>query len=321
VEVESVTNEKMTKVTRFVTVRGIHSLVWVTTQAHDNPLKLSRDRPGFVVELAGEILNLPIPTHDEVLPYSESCTDKDVHDLNADNVVVCRADEKIQLGIILEIQREKDNRKRFTWPAYQVNCRHRIKAPVVLMVVCSNPTVAAWAAEPIETGQPGSDFRMQVLSPANYPKLFESSENGELADRMVLGTLIHERSDDIERLLAAAQAELDQLSEETAKRYTQYMLGQLGEHARTILEALMQQETYPYQSKLLAEREARGEAKGRVEGRVEEASEILLDLIETRGLRITENKRRRIERCGDLAQLRAWMKLSVTARSAADIFG
>jgi hypothetical protein len=230
----------MTKVTRFVTVRGIHSLVWVTTQAHDNPLKLSRDRPGFVVELAGEILNLPIPPHDEVLPYSESCTDKSVHDLNADNVVVCRAGDDNQLGIILEIQREKDKRKRFTWPAYQVNCRHRIQAPVVLMVVCSNPTVAAWAAEPIETGQPGSDFRMQV-----------------------------------------------------------------------------QQETYPYQSKLLAEREARGEARGKVEG----VAEMLLDILDMRGVRITENERRRVENCGDLAQLRAWGKLAVTARTAADIFG
>ncbi|GAA2155663.1 MULTISPECIES: hypothetical protein [Glycomyces] len=202
-----------------------------------------------------------------------------------------------------------------------MNCRHRIKAPVVLIVICSNPAVAAWAAEPIDTGQPGSAFRMQVLSPANYPKLFENSENGERKDQMVLGTLIHERSDDIERLLIAAEAELALLPEETAKRYTQYMLGQLGEHARTILEALMQQETYPYQSKLLAEREARGEARGEAKGRLEEASEMLLDLIETRGLRITENERRRIERCGDLAQLRAWMKLSVTARSAADIFG
>jgi hypothetical protein len=28
-----------------------------------------------------------------------------------------------------------------------------------------------------------------------------------------------------------------------------------------------------------------------------------------------------VENCGDLAQLRAWGKLAVTARTAADIFG
>ncbi|GAA2130687.1 hypothetical protein GALLR39Z86_26590 [Glycomyces algeriensis] len=289
----------------------------MTTNVHDTPLKLCREKPGFAAELAGEILGLPIPEHDEILPYSESGTDPEVRDLNADNVVVCRQGKANRLGIIVEVQREKDKRKLISWPAYQVNFRHRIQAPTVLIVVCPNPTVAAWAAEPIETGQPASAFRMQVLSPDNYPKLFENSESGALAERMVLGTLIHERSDDIRRLLVAAEAELAPLPEDKAKRYTEYMLGQLSEHPRTILEALMKQETYPYQSKLLADREARGEAKGRVE----EATETLLELIETRGMRITENERRRIEDSGDLEQLRNWRKLAFTARSAADIFG
>lgn len=316
-----VANEKKTKVTSFVHVRVIRSLDSVTTNVHDTPLKLCREKPGFAAELAGDILGLPIPDHDEILPYSESGTDPEVRDLNADNVVVCRRGKTNRLGIIVEVQREKDKRKLFSWPAYQVNFRHRIKAPTVLIVVCQNPAVAAWAAEPIETGQPGSDFRMQVLSPLNYPKLFENSKSGEFAERMVLGTLIHEKSEDIERLLIAAEAELAPLAEDKAKRYTEYMLGQLSEHPRTILEALMQQETYPYQSKLLADREAQGEARGEAKGRVEEATETLLELIETRGVRITANERRRIEDSGDLEQLRSWRKLAFTARSAADIFG
>jgi hypothetical protein len=285
----------------------IRSLDRVTTNARDTPLKLCRSKPGFAVELAGQILNLPIPAYSEVLPYSESCTDKEVRDLNADNVVVCRAGSKNRLGIILEVQREKDKRKLFSWPAYQMNLRHRIKAPVVLLVVCPNPVVAAWAADPIETGRPGSAFRMQVLSPSNYPKLLKNSETGELAERMVLGTLIHERSGDIEQLLKTATAELAPLPEEAAKRYIEYMLGQLSEHPRTILEALMQQETYPYQSKLLADREARGKA------------ETLLELIEVRGLPITENQRRQIESCKDPTQLKVWVKRVLQAPSVADI--
>lgn len=312
-----VSNEKMTKVTCFVPCRVIRSLVRVTTNEHDTPLKLCREKPSFAAELAGEILGLPIPEHDEILPYSESGTDPEVRDLNADNVVVCRQDKTNRLGIIIEVQREKDKRKLISWPAYQVNFRHRIQAPTVLIVVCPNPTVAAWAAEPIETGQPASAFRMQVLSPVNYPKLFENSEAGDLAERMVLGTLIHEQSGDIERLLIAAEAELAPLPQETAKRYTEYMLGQLSEHPRTILEALMKQETYPYQSKLLADREARGEAKGRMEGK----AETLLELIEARGLPITENQRRQIESCKDPARLTAWVKRVLQAPSVADIIG
>jgi hypothetical protein len=284
----------------------------VTTHVHDTPLKLCREQPRLAVELAGDILNLSIPEYDEVLPYSESGTDPEVRDLNADNVVVCREGGRNRLGIIVEVQREQDKRKLFSWPAYQVNLRHRIKAPVVLIVACPNPKVAAWAAEPIETGQPASDFWMQVLSPANYPKLFKNSRNGELAERMILGTLIHEKSDDIERLLITAEAELAPLPEQTAKRYTQYMLGQLSEHPRSILEALMKQETYPYQSKLLADLKAEGRAEG--------IAETLLNIIEERALFISENQRRRIESCEDPTQLQAWVKRAITAPSVSDIF-
>jgi hypothetical protein len=289
----------------------------VTAHVHDTPLKLCRSKPAFAVELAGEILNLPIPEHGEVLAYSESLTDVEVRDLNADNVVLCREGDRNRLGLIIEVQREKDKRKLFSWPAYQVNLRHRINAPVVLIVVCPNPVVAAWASEPIATGQPGSAFRMQVLSPANYPKLIENSESGELAERMVLGTLIHERSGDIEQLLETATAELAPLPEEKAKRYTEYMLGQLSEHPRTILEALMQQETYPYQSKLLADLKA----EGRMEGKAEGESNALLIIIESRGLTITEDQRRRIENCQDLNELNSWLKLAATAPTVKAIIG
>lgn len=307
--VKSVSNEKKPKVTHLVPVWVIRSLDRVTTHVHDTPLKLCREQPRLAVQLAGDILGLSIPEHDEVLPYSESGTDTEVRDLNADNVVVCREGERYRFGFIVEVQREKDKRKLFSWPAYQVNFRHRIKAPVALLVICTNPVVAAWAAEPIETGQPGSSFRMQVISPANYPKLIENSKSGELAEQMVLGTLIHEHAVEIEQLLITANAELALLEPEKAQRYTKYMLGQLSEHPRTILEALMQQETYPFQSKLIAEFKAEGEANA------------LLIFIESRGLAITEDQRRKIENCRDLNELNSWLKLAATAPSVKAIIG
>ncbi|WP_344484684.1 hypothetical protein [Glycomyces endophyticus] len=285
----------------------------MTTHIHDNPLKLCRSKPQFAVELVRDILDLPIPEHDRVLPYSESATDIEVRDLNADNVVVCHKDGEARLGIIVEVQRGKDEDKRYSWPAYQANIRHRIQAPVLLIVVCPRPAVAKWASEPIDTGQPGSDFQMLVLGSANYPKLTEPSGTGDLAEQMVLGTLVHEHADDIEHLLIAATAELAPLPVETARRYTQYMLGQLSEHPRAILEALMQQETYPYQSKLLAETEAKGKAVGE--------SNALLIVLESRGLLITEDQRRRIEGCQDLNELNSWLKLAATAPSVKAIIG
>jgi hypothetical protein len=285
----------------------------VTTHPHDTPLKLCGTRPGFAVELAGELLGLPIPDHDEAIAYSESATDEEVRDLNADNVVVCRKDGGSLLGIIVEVQRERNNDKEFSWPAYRVNIRHRVKAPAVLIAVCPRASVAAWAARAFDTGHPGFTFRALVLGPHNYPKVTEVSGTGALAERMVLGTLIHEQADDIGLLLGAASNELSALPAPLATRYSEYMLGQLSERPRAMLEALMQNETYPYQSKLLADREARGEVRG--------AAETLLAVIEARGLHLTENQRRRVESCEDPGQLMAWAKRAVLAPTVTDLIG
>jgi hypothetical protein len=279
----------------------------VTTNAHDTPLKLCRERPEFAVDLANEILGIPIPDYDEAVSYSESATDPEVRDLNCDNVVLCTESGEARMGIIVEVQQGKDKRKRFSWPAYQVNIRHRIGAPVALVVVCPTSSVADWAAEPIETGHPGFVFQPLVLGPDNYPRLTAVTGTGELAEQMVLGTLIHSESADISRLIATTREELKALPHHQAARYARYMLGHLKEGPRSILEALMQKETYPYESKLLADREALG------------ASEILLDVIDARGLKITENQRRKIEQCTDTSQIRAWARRAVTAPSVSDI--
>ncbi|THV41444.1 hypothetical protein [Glycomyces buryatensis] len=287
----------------------------MTTHEHDTPLKLCRSRPDFAVELAGDLLGVPIPDHDEVVPYSESATDAQVRDLNCDNVVLCRAGRRNRLGIIVEVQRGTDSRKRFSWPAYQANIRHRIKAPVVLVVVCPGTAVASWARAPIETGHPDFILRPLVLGPDNYPRHTTVSGTGVLAERMVLGSLVHQHDSDIDPLLTAALKELSVLPEERATRYADYMLGQLEQRPRTILEAMMQNETYPYQSKLLLDREARGKAEGEAQG----LSEALLDFVEARNLSISENQRRRIERCQDPGQLRAWIKKAATVPTVADI--
>jgi ribosomal protein L13E len=131
---------------------------------------------------------------------------------------------------------------------------------------------------------------------------------------MVLGTLIHESAYDIESMLAATMEELAPLPEDVAARYAGNMLGQLSERPRTILEALMQTETYPYQSKLLAERESRGE----VRGAIKKAEEAVLTVIDARGLFISENQRRRIEQCDDLARLNVWLRRAVNAPTVDD---
>lgn len=184
---------------------------------------------------------------------------------------------------------------------------------MVLLVICPDNATATWARDPIETGHPEFVFRPLVLGPDNYPKLTASSGTGELAEQVELGILVHQQDDQFETISKAAFDELAPLPIDRATQYAEYMLGQLKERPRAILEALMKTETYPYQSKLLAEHEARG--------RVSEAAEALLTFIEGRGLPITASQRRRIEDCRDLIQLNTWIRRAGAAPTVADILG
>jgi len=52
------------------------------------------------------------------------------------------------LGIVVEVQLQKDPRKPFTWPVYVVNLRARLSCPTCVLVVTPSESVAAWARTP-----------------------------------------------------------------------------------------------------------------------------------------------------------------------------
>ena len=59
----------------------------------------------------------------------------------------------------------------------------------------------------------------------------------------------------------------------------------------------------------------------REEGRVEGYAENILLILSERGIEVTDDVRARITDCADLETLRAWLKRSVTAATAEDLFG
>jgi hypothetical protein len=84
--------------------------------------------------------------------------------------------------------------------------------------------------------------------------------------------------------------------------------------AKIILIALMQDKPYPYESKLLAEREARGEARGYLKG----LRTALIRLIDAKG-QLTADHFLQIETCEDSEQLRSWIRQVAFAETIDDI--
>jgi predicted transposase YdaD len=76
----------------------------------------------------------------------------------------------------------------------------------------------------------------------------------------------------------------------------------------------------------MREAEARGEARGRAEGKAEgeargRAEALLLLLLDTRGLAVSEEQRERIMSCRDAAQLEQWLRRALSARSVDELLG
>ena len=78
--------------------------------------------------------------------------------------------------LIIEVQLAVDPRKRFSLPAYSTVSRAIHGCPVGLLVVAPDPDVAAWCAEPIETGIPGFVLARRCCVRAAIPVVTDPAE-------------------------------------------------------------------------------------------------------------------------------------------------
>src|SRR3977135_1566542 len=96
---------------------------------HEAVLNLFRERPTLVAEL-----HVPCP------PFTEAhISDIALHELAAvehfaDAVVLLAHENRPVLGVIVEAQLRRDNRKLYTWPQYAMNARARHRCPFLVMV-------------------------------------------------------------------------------------------------------------------------------------------------------------------------------------------
>jgi hypothetical protein len=59
---------------------------------------------------------------------------------------------KVVLAIVLEAQREKKPRKKYTWAVYWSVARAERECPAVVLVVAPDAQIATWAAEKVDLG-------------------------------------------------------------------------------------------------------------------------------------------------------------------------
>ncbi len=224
---------------------GLAAAGGVPSLEHEIPLELIRQRPDLVRDLfraAG--FELPVGT---ISAISTDLTEITSGPHFADCAIVIREGERIVCGVIVEVQRDRDDRKHYAWPAYVTRLHAQLECPVLLLVFATTNAVVRWAREPIETGHPGFTLRPIVLGYDNVPRVTDASPTSpELA---VLSALSHPGDDEVGRAALLAIRDLD---DKHSALYWDVIASAHPEIIRKILEESMK--GYEYQSELRARR-------------------------------------------------------------------
>jgi hypothetical protein len=190
----------------------------------------------------------------------------------ADTVAILRdRDDRPVTGVIVEVQLWTDKAKLLSWPVYVTTLRAKLACAAVLLVLAPDPTVAAWARQPIELGHPGFRLRPIVIGFDEVPWVRDRDAALRLPELAMLSVMAHP---ELEIAEVAVEA-ISQLPEDRRRLYLDVILMALPAAIRRILEARMQ--GYEYQSDFarkyygqgISEGLERGRKKGKREGKRE----------------------------------------------------
>ena len=215
----------------------------MTSLLHEALVLLFRNRPELAPELLRDALGVDVPAFTEARVESAELSDVIPRERRAD-LIVLLLNGKPVLAIIVEVQLDRDAEKRWSWPAYIIGARSRYRCDACLLVLATDPAVAAWCAKPIETGHPGWVLRPLVLGPDAVPVLTDLEQAAAMPELSVLSAIAHGGGEHGFAIALAALAAARGLDVERATLYDDLVLFWLNEAARRKLEDLMERGSY-----------------------------------------------------------------------------
>lgn len=305
------------------------------TLEHNALVEMFRENPRLAPHLIASVLHIDIPAHASVAVVESSLDQLLPTEFRADLVIELRdARGAVVLAIILEVQRDEDPDKLYSWPVYVAVVRAKKRCPVALLVVAPDADVARWATQPIDLGPGLGTFQPLVLGPASVPEVTDPAEAALEIELSVLSAVAHGNGPSGVAVVKAALAGLERLDREHAVVYFQVLWNGLRAPMRRALEAMVMERQADGTEKMLpfmqhffelGEREGKldglreGELKGLREGRLDGLRDALLRLIARTGIALSEGDRARIRTCEDTAALDRWIENVLGAKTVADI--
>jgi hypothetical protein len=277
------------------------------SQTHAVLVDLFRSAPSLALDLLGATGIAVSAATPRVLEGTFPVPSPDYH---VDLAVVCEdAAGSATLVILVEVQLDDDDDKRFSWPLYLAAARARFRCDACVLVVAIDERVATWAGTPVSLGPGGQVFRAIVLGPSAVPRAREPS-TPELA---VLSALAHGATEP--ETVRLALTSIIQLGKEPGAAYLDLLRYHLGA-ALEALEASMAASERKFLSDYYNDQFERGRTDGKAVG----ARTALLTVLNARGIPLGDDERARIDGCADVATLDAWVARAVRVTKAAEIF-
>ncbi|KIH96725.1 hypothetical protein LP52_23450, partial [Streptomonospora alba] len=234
---------------------------------HEMPLEFLRNRPELAALLLERSFGVCVPDYDETRLASGDCTDNQPKEYRPDGVVVLTNAGIDRLAVVAEVQRTKDERKRYSWPVYLATLRARLQCPALLLVMCPDETTAKWAGEPIDMGHPGWHLVPLVLGEQRIPVVTSVDEAVAVPELAILSALAH--GGEVKETLVACAEALESVPADLFRLYYDFVATALSGAARRNWDELMRT-TERYQSdfarKYVSIGEAQGEARGEAKG-------------------------------------------------------
>lgn len=285
---------------------------------HELIVEMLRSRPALVADLLA-LTRAQVPAHDEAVLSSADLADVVPAEYRADAVIVLQSAGRPVYAVIGEIQRQRDEEKRFTWPVYLAGVRARFRCPAAVLVVCPDSSVAAWAERSIELDLLDSQVRPRVLGPNEIPVVLDPLEAAINPALAVLSAVAHGNDPAGLQVIEVAVGSVRDLDYETRVNYLGTIFaGLTSELARAHLEALVNSTVE--NSEFVQWLESRGEARGEARGKAKGLANGVLAVLTTRGVSVSDTARDRILASTDLVELDRWIRAAATATTVEELF-
>jgi hypothetical protein len=287
------------------------------TLEHNGLVEMFRENPSLAPHLIEKLFHLEMPSHASVKVVESSLDQMMPVEFRAD-LVLELLDEKGApvLLIVLEMQRDEDPDKKYTWPVYVTVVRAKKRCQAIVLVVAPDEKVAAWAADKIDVGLELTTSQPLVLGPAVVPQVTDPAEAANETELAILSAVAHGNGPSGLAVVTAALTALGRLDHEHAAVYFQIIYDALREPMQRALEALVMERqtegkaTFPPFAQRIFER-------GELEGRAAD----VLTVLRVRGVAVPDAARERILVERDPERLERWLEKAAVAPSVAEVLG